>query len=130
VIEAHITSNPQVIVRFEVELIAGRVSERHGIAGLRPHATSRVNIVVGNSRQVTEPIVTVNKFANVLTAECFGNVPRPAEKCLSVSRFSDGSKIRRRSRSVTTANKNSLDSRCGIILTPARERLPLHVAQP
>ena len=55
VIEAHITSNPQVIVRFEVELIAGRVSERHGIAGLRPHATSRVNIVVGNSRQVTEP---------------------------------------------------------------------------
>jgi len=49
VIEADITSNQQVIVRFEIELIAGRVSKRHGVAGLRPHATSRVDVVIGNS---------------------------------------------------------------------------------
>ena len=64
-------SNQQVILRFEVELIAGRISERHGVAGLRPHVSGRVDVVVGNGSQVAHHIVTVKKFADVLVAAIF-----------------------------------------------------------
>jgi len=76
-----------VAVRFEVELIAGHVSKRHGVAGLRPHATGRIDVVIGNRRQITHPIVPVNQFADVLVAAIF---PRFASRSLQRVVFISG----------------------------------------
>ena len=86
VIETDAASNQQVTVRFDVELIAGRIRERHGVAGLRPRAIDRVDVVIGNSSQVTDHIVTVNKFAEALIDASFPRFAgRPLERVLFIS---------------------------------------------
>ena len=65
---------------------AGRIGERHCVAGLRPRSIDRVDDAIGNGNHVTDHIVTVNKFAEFLVDASFPPFAgRPLERVLFIS---------------------------------------------